>query len=97
MIENQVVGYIFEQDSLGKGIMRQITVTHRSFTAAICDKDLNVLMKIYRPFFFYKSSMYIQNIDGETIGEIHQRWHPFRRKYDLYVGYVLRSIIDDDF
>lgn len=29
--------------------------------------------------------MFVETGDGHTIGEIHQRWHLYKRNYDLYL------------
>jgi hypothetical protein len=33
-----------------------------------------------------------QNGGGEVVGEVHQRWHLWQRKYDLYIGERLRKV-----
>ena len=33
-----------------------------------------------------QSSMLIRDGTGALLGEVNQRWHPWRRKYDLYLG-----------
>lgn len=39
-----------------------------------------------RPFYFINSSMFIEDGNGQVIGEVQQRWHLWRRNYDLYIG-----------
>lgn len=33
-----------------------------------------------------------QDGGGNVVGEVHQRWHLWRRKYDLYIG-ALRCLL----
>lgn len=35
--------------------------------------------------FLINSTMFIEDPQGEVVGEIQQRWHPFKRNYDLYM------------
>lgn len=30
--------------------------------------------------------MYIEDPEGDIIGEVRQRWHPWRRMYDLFIN-----------
>lgn len=53
-------------------------------------------LKVKRPFSFINSRMYAQRrMDEdnhgalETFAEAQQRWHLWRRRYDLYMRYVL--------
>ena len=39
-----------------------------------------------RPFYFINSSMFVEDGSGNIIGEVQQRWHLWRRNYDLYIG-----------
>jgi len=41
--------------------------------------------------------MYIEDADQETVGEVHQKWHLWRRKYELFVGKKQFAEIDGDF
>lgn len=38
-----------------------------------------------RPFYFINSSIYVEDGEGNTIGEVQQRWHLWQRNYDLYI------------
>jgi hypothetical protein len=45
-----------------------------------------ILFRVRRPFYFVNSHMNIEEPTGQVIGEVHQRWHPLRRNYDLFLG-----------
>lgn len=45
-----------------------------------------VIFRIRRPMYLISSTMYVEDGEGNTTGEIRQRWHPLRRNYDLYMG-----------
>lgn len=42
-----------------------------------------VLFKVSRPFYLISSSMTVLDSEDNPIGEIKQRWHPWKRSYDL--------------
>ena len=79
-----LVGYLLEADSLGKSIARQVLRTHRAFHVDCVDTDFNSILQIHRPLTFINSKITVGNSYG-LIGEVHQRWHPLRRRYDLFV------------
>lgn len=83
-----VVAHLFEEEgSIGRAIGRQIFRTHRSFTTTIVNPEGDkVLLKMYRPAYLLSSTIYIQDSDGRTFGEVQQRWHPWRRRYDLFIN-----------
>jgi Scramblase len=41
-----------------------------------------------------QSSIMIEDGTGAVVGEVHQRWHLWRRKYDLYLGKRQFAAID---
>ena len=52
----------------------------------------SIFLKVKRPFAFINSRMYAQRRTDETnqgaletFAEAQQRWHPWRRRYDLYM------------
>jgi uncharacterized protein YxjI len=85
--EGNLIAHLFEDDgSVGKAISRQLLRTRRPFTATILSPDGQaIIFKLRRPFYLINSTMYIEDGDGNVIGEVLQRWHPFKRLYDLYV------------
>mmetsp|Transcript_6526 Transcript_6526/g.18209 ORF Transcript_6526/g.18209 Transcript_6526/m.18209 type:complete len:414 (-) Transcript_6526:288-1529(-) len=82
----EVVAYIAEETpSIGNAIGRQLLSTHRSFLATIFSADGSVMLRVRRPFYFINSQMNIEGPDGELLGEVVQRWHLWKRNYDLYL------------
>jgi len=95
--QGNVVGYIAEESSAFKALVRNLFTTHRSFKATVMDTEGNIILTIRRPFYFLNSLMYIEDAKGEVLGEIHQRWHIWRRKYDLYINKQQIGQIDSPF
>lgn len=58
------------------------------------------VMQLRRPFAWINSRMYVQRLKGsmeqttegepilDTLGEVQQVWHPWRRRYDLFIRFV---------
>ena len=42
-----------------------------------------VLFKVRRPAYLISSSMEVLDCEDRVVGEVRQRWHPWRRNYDL--------------
>jgi len=78
------VGYIEEESTFWEHFIRNFITIHRRFKATVMDTEGNPILKLYRPFYLLNSKMLIEDANGELLGEIHQRYHPFRRVYDLY-------------
>jgi uncharacterized protein YxjI len=92
------LGFILEEGTgLGASIMRQLLGTHRSVNATIMGLDGQVLLKLRRPFQLINSRLYVESATGETVGEVHQRWHLWRRRYDLFIGRRQFAMIDAPF
>ncbi|KAH8556854.1 Scramblase-domain-containing protein [Umbelopsis sp. PMI_123] len=91
------VGFIAEEDSLTSTMSRQLLRTHRKFNATIMNSEGEVVFKITRPYSLINSRIFIHTIDDELIGEVQQRWHMLRRKYDLFVGKTQFATIDTPF
>ncbi|KAL1932970.1 hypothetical protein VTP01DRAFT_8648 [Rhizomucor pusillus] len=91
------VGYIAEEEGFMKSLSRQFLRTHRPLKATILDAHGNVIFKIERPFAFINSRIFIYTEDDRLIGEVQQRWHLLRRKYDLFVGNTQFAYIDTPF
>ncbi|KAG8831378.1 hypothetical protein FRC18_006647 [Serendipita sp. 400] len=87
------VGFIAEQQrsflwTLGRQLMR----TRRPLRALVMDTAGFPLLWVRRPFQIINSRLYAQRrpFDAsdnvlETFGEVHQIWHLWRRKYDLFM------------
>lgn len=89
--EGQQIGYLAERETgmLGGTMKRQFLRTHRPFEAHILDTAGNVVLSIKRPFTFINSraQVFVGNADDgkQLVGEVQQIWHPWRRKYELFV------------
>jgi hypothetical protein len=80
----QIVGYMTEDSSFSKALIRNVARTHRPFKATIFDPSGAILCRIDRPFYWISSNMTVQNTGHESFGEIYRNWHLWRRKYELY-------------
>ncbi|KAG9226004.1 hypothetical protein CCMSSC00406_0009101 [Pleurotus cornucopiae] len=92
------LGYIAEEPGgFLKTFSRQLLSTHRPFRALVMDLEGSPILWVRRPFAWINSRMYAQRLkkfheytpDGEpildTFAEVQQRWHPWRRRYDLFL------------
>ncbi|KAG8217391.1 Scramblase [Butyriboletus roseoflavus] len=93
----ETLGYIAEEPrSFFSMFARQVFRTHRPFRALVMDFEGSPILWIRRPFSWINSRMFVQRPrdtpEGElvldTFAEVQQEWHPWRRRYDLF----LRSI-----
>jgi hypothetical protein len=80
---------------------RQIFATHRPFKALVMDPSGTPILWVRRPFAWINSRMYVQRPNPgqeavetttssseavlDTFAEVQQIWHPFRRRYDLFL------------
>ncbi|KZT68179.1 Scramblase-domain-containing protein [Daedalea quercina L-15889] len=96
--EGETLGYIAEEP---RGFLstfgRQIFRTHRPFRAVVMDASGTPVLWLRRPFAWINSRMFAQRLkdyntytpEGEpvldTFGEVQQLWHPWRRRYDLFL------------
>ncbi|KAF8350824.1 Scramblase-domain-containing protein [Amanita rubescens] len=100
------VGYIAEEEGgILATISRQAFATHRPFRAVIMDASGSPVLWVRRPFAWINSRMYAQKLqhphkepyEGEpvldTFGEVQQIWHPWRRRYDVFLREKSRRIL----
>jgi len=101
----EVLGFIAEEP---RGILasfsRQIFRTHRPFRAVIMDREGTPVLWIRRPFAWINSRMYVQSLKDwheyastgepvlDTFAEAQQRWHLWRRRYDLFLRATPKAI-----
>ncbi|KAI0256731.1 Scramblase-domain-containing protein [Lactifluus subvellereus] len=101
VISNEVgetLGFIAEEPrGLLASFSRQILRTHRPFRAVIMDREGTPVLWIRRPFAWINSRMYVQRLKDwheyttagepvlDTFAEAQQRWHLWRRRYDLFL------------
>lgn len=82
-----VAGYVEEDgEGFGKVISRQLLRTRRPLSASVFDPRGAMLYRIRRPFYLISSTIVIEDPFGDVIGEVRQRWHLFKRNYDLYLA-----------
>ncbi|KAH9857035.1 Scramblase-domain-containing protein [Lenzites betulinus] len=92
------LGYVVEEPGgFLSAFQRQVFRTHRPFRALVMDSQGSPILWFRRPFAFINSRMYVQRLkdfaaytsEGEpildTFAEVQQRWHPWRRRYDLFL------------
>ncbi|KZT28484.1 Scramblase-domain-containing protein [Neolentinus lepideus HHB14362 ss-1] len=84
---------------------RQLFKTHRPFRALVMDPQGAPILWVRRPFAWINSRMFVQRLnkyseyteDGDpvldTFGEVQQRWHPWRRRYDVFLRETARPIL----
>ncbi|TBU50939.1 Scramblase-domain-containing protein [Dichomitus squalens] len=102
----ETLGYIAEEPrGFLASFSRQIFRTHRPFRAIVMDADGSPILWIRRPFAFINSRMYVQRLkdydqytpEGEpvldTFAEVQQRWHLWRRRYDLFIRQTPHRIL----
>ncbi|XP_021762088.1 altered inheritance rate of mitochondria protein 25-like [Chenopodium quinoa] len=85
------VGFIREQSNV---LLRQFLRLRRPFVAYITDALGTELFRIRRPFWWITSSIYAE-VNGKEIGVVHQRWHLWRRIYDLYLGNKQFAVVEN--
>lgn len=94
----QPLGYIAEEPKGFFAVLaRQAFATHRPFKAVIMDVEGSPIMWIRRPFAWINSRIYVQRLQAgtehtpggepilDTFAEVQQVWHPWRRRYDLFI------------
>ena len=97
----ELVGYLAEEEQgrLGGALQRQLLRTHRPFRATVMDASGKPVLMIRRPFTWINSTAHIyavrsdypvgygapQDSDLELIGEVQQRWHLYKRRYELFL------------
>lgn len=97
----ELVGYLAEEEQglLGGALQRQVLRTHRPFRATVMDASGKPVLMIRRPFTWINSTASIyavrsdypigygapQDSDLELIGEVKQRWHLYKRRYELFL------------
>ncbi|KAH9901085.1 Scramblase-domain-containing protein [Cubamyces lactineus] len=100
------LGYIAEEPrGFLSAFSRQVFRTHRPFRAIVMDSQGSPILWFRRPFAFINSRMFVQRLkdfgeytpEGEpildTFAEVQQRWHLWRRKYDLFLRQDPRRIL----
>lgn len=99
-VHGNVLGYMAEEERGFFGtIARQAFKTHRGFRSVIMDVNGTPILWIHRPFSWINSRLFVQRKLSEVnektgeeetslvnLGVARQEWHPWRRKYHLFLG-----------
>ncbi|KAK9478120.1 Scramblase-domain-containing protein [Lipomyces japonicus] len=86
------LGYMEEEDfGITKAILRQVYRLHRPFTVKVFDRHGSHLLTIRRPFSWVNSRLSVLtppagDNEERVIGESHQSWHLWRRRYNLFLS-----------
>lgn len=97
------IGYLAEEErGISQTLARQAFRTHRAFTAHVMDREGKEVLTIRRPFAWINSRIHcVQPQLQEVVGEAQQVWHPWRRRYDLFLNrqgeYEQFATIDEPF
>ncbi|KAK7693671.1 hypothetical protein QCA50_003241 [Cerrena zonata] len=104
--QEETLGYIAEEPrGFFSMFARQAFRTHRPFRAVVLDRDGSPVLWLRRPFAWINSRMYIQRLqdyetytpEGEpvldTFAEVQQRWHIWRRRYDLFLRHGTHRVL----
>ena len=82
----EVVAYIAEEtQSVSSAIARQLLRRRRAMSATVMSPAGDVIFRVRRPLYLINSVMNIEDAQGEVVGEVMQRWHVWRRHYDVYL------------
>lgn len=82
----EVVAYIAEDtQSIASAIGRQLLRRRRAMSATVMSPAGDVIFRVRRPLYIINSVMNIEDAQGEVVGEVMQRWHAWRRHYDVYL------------
>ncbi len=92
----QVVAHLLEEEgSIGRAIGRQLLRTRRPFTATILNPSGDqVIFRLRRPAYLISSTIYIEDGEGNRLGEVQQSWHLWRRRYDLFLNQQQFAAVD---
>lgn len=75
------VGFILERSN---PLLRQFLRARRYFQATFYNALGEELCVVRRPFYWISSSLTVE-IGGKVVGKVLQRWHLWRRNYDVYI------------
>ncbi|KAI0302063.1 Scramblase-domain-containing protein, partial [Russula brevipes] len=102
----ETLGFIAEEPrGFLASFSRQILRTHRPFRAVIMDREGTPVLWIRRPFAWINSRMYVQGLKDwheytstgepvlDTFAEAQQRWHLWRRRYDLFLRATPKPVL----
>jgi uncharacterized protein YxjI len=81
-----VVAFLAEEtNSIASAVGRQLLRRRRPVTATVLSPGGDIIFRVRRPMYLLNSTMHIEDAHGAVVGEVLQRWHLWRRHYDLYL------------
>jgi len=75
-----------ETATMGSAVARQLLRRRRPMTATVLSLEGEVLFRVRRPMYLVNSSMTVEDVEGNVLGEVWQKFHLWRREYDLMLG-----------
>ncbi len=78
-------------------LVNPLCSTRRSSEEWMCSAGSQIIFRVRRPFYLINSHMNIEDGEGNVIGEVHQRWHLWRRNYSIYIDKRQFAAIDGNF
>ena len=82
----EVVAFIAEETaSIASAIGRQLLRRRRPMTATVLSPAGDIIFRVRRPLYLINSRLNVEDASGEVVGEVLQRWHAWRRHYDVYI------------
>ncbi|OMJ28764.1 Altered inheritance rate of mitochondria protein 25 [Smittium culicis] len=75
---------MLEEASLLGTLMRQVFRTHRPFKVTVFSTQMMPLLTVYRHFSLINSKVYVEDMGSNLVGEVHQEWHIYKRRYNLF-------------
>ncbi|KAJ2620905.1 hypothetical protein GGI25_003987 [Coemansia spiralis] len=85
--QGNAVGFMAEELSFMSTITRQFFRLHRPFRVHVLDLNGKVCMNIWRNFSIINSRIFVADHQKMSIGESQQEWHPWRRRYNLFIDH----------
>jgi uncharacterized protein YxjI len=78
------IGFVAEESTgFFSFLLRFFLRSRRPFRASVLDVSGQVCLSLYRPFYWFFSSMYVTDGEDQEIGSIHKRFTILTKKYDL--------------
>ncbi|PVZ97820.1 hypothetical protein BB558_006210 [Smittium angustum] len=95
--QGNLLGYMLEDSTLVSMLMRQSFRLHRPFKVTILDANMKPVLRVTRPFSFINSKISVSDMEENLIGETHQEWHLWRRRYNLFTDKTQFARVDAPF
>ncbi|KAJ2359086.1 hypothetical protein IWW50_000087 [Coemansia erecta] len=94
--QGNAAGFMVEEQTWAHMFGRQLYGTHRPFRILVLDLNGNVCLRIQRPFSLINSHVTVLDAaeTGALVGESHQEWHMWRRRYNLFQSTSTKGEMD---